>query len=266
MPNFAEKFMARRRAILQNSELSDLGKLNALKAAFSEAESEYNQLSKANRERSAEIKKAAEALDPGKAPKRELPKFPTSDEDYSDYSLTDFERKAAPALASVAAMMAERRAADRMISAATVLQGSALQVKLEEIATLERFGESALLLALPQIIAQQQARYESERTAILQTPGQDEQTLASRLGEIADRYISDRIALDTWVNRQVEAIAKRETTKAQQDFIDKQRQAEAEILMKTGDIALESMIINGNWNDIQGLVNLESGLEPGSDR
>ena len=261
MPNFAEKFLARRRAILQNSELSDLGRLNALKAAFSEAESEYNQLSKANRERSAEIKKAAEALDPGKAPKRELPKFPTSDE---DYSLTDFERKAAPALASVAAMMAERRAADRMISAATVLQGSALQAKLEEIATLERFGESALLLALPQIIAQQQARYESERTAILQTPGQDEQTLASRLGEIADRYISDRIALDTWVNRQVEAIAKRETTKAQQDFIDKQRKAEAEILAKTGDIALESMIIHGNWSDIQGLVNLESGLEPGS--
>ena len=261
MPNFAEKFMARRRAILQNSELSDLGKLNALKAAFSEAESEYNQLSKANRERSAEIKKAAEALDPGKAPKRELPKFPTTDE---DYAMTDFERKAAPALASVAAMMAERRAADRMISAATVLQGSALQAKLEEIATLERFGESALLLALPQIIAQQQARYESERTAILQTPGQDEQTLASRLGEIADRYISDRIALDTWVNRQVEAIAKRETTKAQQDFIDKQRQAEAEILAKTGDIALESMIIHGNWSDIQGLVNLESGLEPGS--
>ena len=263
MPNFAEKFLARRRAILQNSELSDLGKLNSLKAAFSEAESEYNQLSKANRERSAEIKKAAEALDPGKAPKRELPKFPLADE---DYGLTDFERKAAPALASVAAMMAERRAADRMVSTATVLQGSALQAKLEEIATLERFGESALLLALPQIIAQQQARYESERTAILQTPGQDEQTLASRLGEIADRYIRDRIALDTWVNRQVEAIAKRETTKAQQDFIDKQRQAEAEILMKTGDIALESMIINGNWNDIQGLVNLESGLERGNDQ
>ena len=265
MPNFAEKFLARRRAILQNTELSDLGKLNALKAAFAEAESEYNQLSKANRERSAALKKAAEALDPGKAPKRELPKFPTSDEDYA-LSLTDFERKAAPALASVAAMMAERRAADRMISAATVLQGSALHAKLEEIATLERFGESALLLALPQIIAQQQARYESERTAILQTPGQDEQTLASRLGEIADRYIRDRIALDTWVNRQVEAIAKRETTKAQQDFIDKQRQAEAEILMKTGDIALESMIINGNWNDIQGLVNLESGLERGNDQ
>ena len=263
MPNFAEKFLARRRAILQNSELSDLGKLNSLKAAFAEAESEYNQLSKANRERSESLKKAAEALDPGKAPKRELPKFPTSGE---DFALTDFERKAAPALASVAAMMAERRAASRMITAAAVLQGSALQAKLEELATLERFGESALLLALPQIIAQQQARYESERTAILQTPGQDEQTLASRFGEIADRYISDRIALDTWVNRQVEAIAKRETTKAQQDFIDKQRQAEAEMLAKTGDIALESMIIHGNWRDIQGMVNLESGLEPGSDQ
>ena len=263
MPNFAEKFLARRRAILQNSELSDLGKLNSLKAAFAEAESEYNQLSKANRERSESLKKAAEALDPGKAPKRELPKFPMPDE---EYSLTNFERKAAPALASVAAMMAERRAACRMITAAAVLQGSALQAKLEELATLERFGESALLIALPKVIAQQQARYESERTAILQTPGQDEQTLASRLGEIADRYIRDRIALDTWVNRQVEAIAKRETTKAQQDFIDKQRQAEAEILMKTGDIALESMIINGNWNDIQGLVNLESGLERGSDQ
>ena len=72
--------------------------------------------------------------------------------------------------------------------------------------------------------------------------------------------------MNAWIDRQVEAIAKRETTKAQQDFIDKQRQAEAEILMKTGDISLESMIINGNWNDIQGLVNLESGLEPGSDR
>ena len=263
MPNFAEKFLARRRAILQNSELSDLGKLNAIKAAFSEAEAEYNQLSKANRERAEALKKDAESYDLGRAPKRDLPKFPLPDE---DYALTDFERKAAPALASVAAMLAERRAADRMVSAATILNGSALQSKLEELASLERFGESALLIALPKVIAQQQARYESERTAILQTPGQDEQTLASRLGEIADRYISDRIALDTWANRQVEAIAKRETTKAQQDFIDKQRQAEAEILMKTGDIALESMIINGNWNDIQGLVNLESGLERGSDQ
>ncbi len=263
MPNFAEKFLARRRTILQNSELSDLGRLNAIKAAFAEAESEYNQLSKANRERSEALKKAAEALDPGKAPKRELPKFPMPDE---QYSLTDFERKAAPALASVAAMMAERRAADRMITAAAVLQGSALQAKLEELATLERFGESALLLALPQIIAQQQARYESERTAILQTPGQDEQTLASRLGEIADRYISDRIALDTWVNRQVEAIAKRETTKAQQDFIDKQRQAEAEMMKEMGGIALESMIIEGNWRDIQGLVSLEPGLDREGDQ
>ena len=263
MPNFAEKFLARRRAILQNTELSDLGKLNSLKAAFAEAESEYNQLSKANRERSAELKKAVETLDPGKAPKRELPKFPTTDE---DYSLTDFERKAAPALASVAAMMAERRAADRMITAAAVLQGSALHAKLEEIATLERFGESALLLALPQIIAQQKGRFESERAAILQTPGLDEQTQRARLAEITDEFLHGRIAMNAWIDRQVEAIAKRETTKAQQDFIDKQRQVEAEILMKTGDIALESMIINGNWNDIQGLVNLESGLEPGSDR
>ena len=261
MPNFAEKFLARRRAILQNSELSDLGRLNAIKAAFSEAESEYNQLSKANRERSEELKKAAEALDPGKAPKRELPQFPTNGE---DYSLTDFERKAAPALASVAAMMAERRAADRMVASAAVLQGSALQAKLEEIATLERFGESALLLALPQIIAQQKGRFESERAAILQTPGLDEQTQRARLAEITDEFLHGRIAMNAWIDRQVEAIAKRETTKAQQDFIDKQRQAEAEMLAKTGDIALESMIIHGNWRDIQGMVNLESGLEPGS--
>ena len=263
MPNFAEKFLARRRAILQNSELSDLGKLNALKAAFSEAESEYNQLSKANRERSEELKKAAEALDPGKAPKRELPQFPTNGE---DYSLTDFERKAAPALASVAAMMAERRAADRMVASAAVLQGSALQAKLEEIATLERFGESALLLALPQIIAQQKGRFESERAAILQTPGLDEQTQRARLAEITDEFLHGRIAMNAWIDRQVEAIAKRETTKAQQDFIDKQRQAEAEMMKELGDISLESMIINGNWNDIQGLINLESGLERGSDQ
>ena len=261
MPNFAEKFLARRRAILQNSELSDLGRLNAIKAAFSEAESEYNQLSKANRERSEELKKAAEALDPGKAPKRELPQFPTNGE---DYSLTDFERKAAPALASVAAMMAERRAADRMVASAAVLQGSALQAKLEEIATLERFGESALLLALPQIIAQQKGRFESERAAILQTPGLDEQTQRARLTEITDQYLNGRIAMNAWIDRQVASIAKREMTKAQQDFIDKQRKSEAEILAKTGDIALESMIIHGNWSDIQGLVNLESGLEPGS--
>lgn len=265
MPNFAEKFLARRRAILQNSpELSDLGRLNAIKAAFAEAEAEYNQLSKANRERSEVLKQRSKDGDPGKtAPKRDLPKFPLPDE---DYALTDFERKAAPALASIAAMMAERRAADRMVAAAAVLQGSALHAKLEEIATLERFAESALMIALPQINAQQQARYESERAAILQTPGQDEQTQRARLAEITDEFLHGRIAMNAWIDRQVEAIAKRETTKAQQDFIDKQRQVEAEILMKTGDIALESMIINGNWNDIQGLVNLESGLEPGSDR
>ena len=263
MPNFAEKFLARRRAILQNSELSDIGKLNALRSAFAETEAEYDQLFRANRERAEALKKDAESHDLDRAPKRDLPKFPLPDE---DYALTDFERKAAPALASIAAMMAERRAADRMVAAGAVLQGSALHAKLEEIATLERFGESALLLALPQINAQQQVRYESERAAILQMPGLDEQAQSARLAEITDQYLNGRIAMNAWIDRQIEAIAKRETTKAQQDFIDKQRQAEGEMMQRMGDIMLESMIIEGNWRDIQGMVNLESGLEREGDQ
>ena len=231
---FGNRFREKYDAVMKDPHLSAAGKRAAVEKLLAEAERQYQVHIDETEQRLRDQQTSRKMATTIKPPKNGLPQLFTI---FTDDHENEFQLKMLKSLSTIAALLAEQRAVDRLLgAAATISNGGQLTRKLQEILDVEPISEGALQRATPQILAMAQG------------------------WEGPDGALS-RATVQTWLVAKISELEKSNISREQQEFYAQREALEAEAAEKAGAAMLEQMTAQNVWSDLQAFRPL-----PGSDQ
>lgn len=228
---FGNLFRSKLQKIENDRLLTVEGKKAARLAAFAEAEKAKDKNLNDLEQLFAQIKEDRQIILDEPVPQKPIPMLamPKNSEHLLDAELLQFRISA-----QTVGIMAEKRAAARIIAAAAVAEsGNALMDAVDFMMNTDQFGRGGFILAIPALLAHANTR---------------EDTI-------------EKLAMRQWISEQSSKIFKAEITPQLTSFMENRAEKLKDLDIEEAPLITAFASATGIWTDIQGIVAFDIGKQ-----